>query len=203
MRNSYLDFQLNQIIPDMDYPFVIGSWNLDWLTNNAPLFAWYRLGHWASLENMIRYYAAEFHVILEVFTGTVGRLGYCENRNNSRTNEFLYICNERGYPMVVPEYYWKIIVDRRNKRSLGFVMGNHPSVPDQAFCTSLNVRGSRYWFPSIDKQNELKGRVFVCSGYDLMKGLNREGTFRYQLNALVGTKNLRNVTFPSEVHCFA
>lgn len=80
-------------------------------SNMSPQVADFNRGSWAELESTIRQYAVSNNVNLFVVTGPV-------------LNDNLPTISKSPNGLVIPEYYYKVVLDTLNNREIGFIMPN-------------------------------------------------------------------------------
>ncbi len=80
-------------------------------SNMSPQVADFNRGSWAELESTIRQYAVNNHVNLFVVTGPI-------------LNDNLPVIAKSQNRLIIPESYYKVVLDTLNNREIGFIMPN-------------------------------------------------------------------------------
>ncbi|KAG8237896.1 hypothetical protein J437_LFUL017044, partial [Ladona fulva] len=102
---------------------------------------------------------------LEIYTRTHGVLKLPDVNGNPVSIFLLNESNKQRVP--VPEYIWKVVIDRQESESIAFVMLNHPNHPQHSIQEPSplcpDVCDEVTWIPWRNRNDKNKGKIYCCS----------------------------------------
>lgn len=146
---------------DADFVFSSGQFATYFYVNVAPQFQAINGGNWLRVENIARNLAMNYATDLIIYSGTLGQLKLPSNgKSTTASQRALYLHSESK--IIVPLYFYKIIVDERTNSAIVFVTYNNPflnRVAVRPFCEDVCQRSGldMKQFPDIRK-----GYTFCC-----------------------------------------
>ncbi|XP_025074329.1 uncharacterized protein LOC112552708 [Pogonomyrmex barbatus] len=161
-RSQYLS--RGHMVAKADFVYGAQQRSTFWYLNTAPQWQTFNGGNWNSLEISVRYFAATYHLDLDVYTGVHGHMTMKDIYDNQ---EPLYLD-----ALSVPKFYWKVIYDPLSKQGTAFVGLNDPfitSITDDIYlCKDISEKIEwLIWQP----KNITAGISYACSVDDLREAV--------------------------------
>ncbi|XP_023343940.1 uncharacterized protein LOC111713331 [Eurytemora carolleeae] len=168
------------LAPDADFLYQDWQDATYYYGNIAPQWQSINNGNWRRLENSIRTKGKKLYRDLEIFSGTLGILQV--NGETGLQEIWLGTDGSKKY-IPVPEYFFKIIVDSVESKSIGIFCTNNPFLERVLRSTVLctDICDETGWGDKFKNRFEVgDGLIFCCSPAEM-----------YSLVPWVGASSLR------------
>ncbi|CAO1419160.1 unnamed protein product [Diamesa serratosioi] len=161
-------FNKGHLAAKSDFEFGAGQISTFWLTNAPPQWESFNSGNWEKVESTVRNYANTHQKDLEVYTGTRGTLDLLFD-SGSKKKIYLHAGPPSKVP--VPEYFWKVVIDKTLQQAVAFIGFNNPYLTTPDLAASLksmcpDICHQLTWLPAeLDQVNRRKiheGYIFCC-----------------------------------------
>jgi len=145
--------------PEADFIFKDWQESTYYYGNTAPQWQSINNGNWKRLEFAVRELAGRSASLYEIYTGTLGHMSVEGNE--------VWLASKRNKPYIpVPEYFFKIITDVENKRSMAVFCTNNPLLSrvtrSKILCN--DICDETGWGQNFDQRREADdGVLFCCS----------------------------------------
>lgn len=173
---------------DADFVFSSAQFATYFYVNVAPQFQAINAGNWLRVEKIARNLAMNYETDLVVYTGTIGQLklpGMGKTTVSSQKAVYLH----ENKKLIVPQYFYKIIVDERAGSAIVFVTSNNPflhRVAMRPFCEDVCQRSGLDMKQFSDVR---KGFTFCCEYSAFMEQVDIS-PFRHNIQRLLSCTNI-------------
>lgn len=179
---SYLS--RGHLAADADFVFSSGQFATYFYVNVAPQFQIVNGGNWLRVEKIARNLAMNYETDLTIYSGTLGQLRL-PNAAGEQKDVFL----AAGNKIIVPNYFYKIIIDEQAKSGIVFVTSNNPFIARNAihpFCEDVCVRSGLDMKQFSDPR---RGYTFCCE-YDDFIGQVTIAPHSHRIQKLLSCSNI-------------
>lgn len=179
---SYLS--RGHLAADADFVFSSAQFATYFYTNVAPQFQAINGGNWLRVENIARNLAMNYETELTVYTGTIGQLRL---PNQSGDQIAMFMEDDK---IVVPLWFYKIIIDEEADSAIVFVTSNNPFLHRNAvrpFCSDVCERSG---LSMKQFQDTRKGFTFCCNYAEFIDDVDIFPRNNYRVNKLLSCANI-------------
>lgn len=137
--NSTSYLSRGHLAADADFVFSSGQFATYFYVNVAPQFQLINAGNWLRVEKIARNLAMNYETELTIYSGTLGQLKLPSSVDSQQKAIYLH----EGKKIIVPQYFYKIIVDESAGSAIVFVTSNNPFLHRAAtrpFCEDVCQR---------------------------------------------------------------
>lgn len=155
-----------RLVPTMDFFYQYEKRATDWMINIIPQWRRAYIFVWFRIERLIRDYAKEVNVTVEVYSGVYDIMEVVNVVND--TKQLFYLDHvDKRFP--VPNIIWKAIYDSKNKAALAFLVLNDPFSPLAPEYS--HICPDVFYELAVALPRTKHGYVFACDIEDLRKHL--------------------------------
>ena len=133
---SYLS--RGHLAADADFIFSSAQFATYFYVNVAPQFQAINGGNWLRVEKIARNLAMNYATDLTIYTGTMGQLKLpSHGKSTVASQRALYLHGDKK--IIVPQFFYKIIVDGSASAAIVFVTSNNPFLHRVRFVRSARM----------------------------------------------------------------
>lgn len=186
--NSTSYLSRGHLAADADFVFSSAQFATYFYVNVAPQFQAINAGNWLRVEKIARNLAMNYATDMTVYSGTLGQLKLPGNNNTHVTAQrAMYLHGNQK--IIVPQYFYKIIVDERAASAIVFVTSNNPFLHRNAvrpFCEDVCQRSGLDMKQFTDTR---KGYTFCCEYHTFMQQVDIT-PFTHNVQRLLSCSNI-------------
>lgn len=153
------------LVPKVDFVYSVQQRATMHLLNAAPQWNVINGGNWQRIEESIRKFVETSNVELDIYSGTFGTLLI-----NGR--EFYLTHNSRNQGVIpVPEFFFKVVLDRLSGNGVAIITVNHPFITDKTknkYNLCKDISKNITWVERI-KPVLTAGYYYACDVNDFVK----------------------------------
>lgn len=187
--NSTSYLSRGHLAADADFIFSSGQFATYYYVNAAPQFQGINAGNWLRVEKIARSLAMNYGTDLTVYSGTLGQLKLPGLGKTSTTSQKAMYLHENK-KIIVPQYFYKIIVDERAESAIVFVTSNNPflhRVAVRPLCEDVCERSGVNMKQFTDTR---KGYTFCCDYNSFMQQVDITPFTHGRIQKLLSCSNI-------------
>lgn len=152
--------------------------------NVAPQFQIVNGGNWLRVENIARNLASNYETELTIYSGTLGQLRLPSTGGKQKLVSLL----DEG-KIIIPQYFYKIIIDERARSGIVFVTYNNPFLHRAAIRPLCEDVCERSGLDMKQFSDPRKGYTFCCE-YDTFIGQVDISPYSHDIRKLLSCANI-------------